>query len=83
MVGYTLAAVGVLSIIVQGGLIGRIIRAIGERRSAAGAGEQLRVDERPAIGAATADRNERIAALAVGGDPFRDGLRERPQHRLP
>jgi DHA1 family tetracycline resistance protein-like MFS transporter len=33
MVGYTLAAVGVLSIIVQGGLIGRIIRAIGERRT--------------------------------------------------
>jgi len=33
MVGYTLAAVGILSIIIQGGLIGRIIRAIGERRT--------------------------------------------------
>lgn len=33
MVGYTLAAVGILSIIVQGGLIGRIIAAIGERRT--------------------------------------------------
>jgi DHA1 family tetracycline resistance protein-like MFS transporter len=33
MVGYTLAAVGVLSIIVQGGLIGRIIKAIGERQT--------------------------------------------------
>jgi DHA1 family tetracycline resistance protein-like MFS transporter len=33
MVGYTLAGVGVLSAIVQGGLIGRIIRAIGERRT--------------------------------------------------
>ncbi len=32
-VGYTLAAVGVLSAIVQGGLIGRIIRAYGERRT--------------------------------------------------
>ena len=31
MVGYTLAGVGILSAIVQGGLIGRIIRAIGER----------------------------------------------------
>ena len=33
MVGYTLAGVGVLSAIIQGGLIGRIIRAIGERRT--------------------------------------------------
>lgn len=33
MVGYTLAGVGILSIIVQGGLIGRIIAAIGERRT--------------------------------------------------
>jgi DHA1 family tetracycline resistance protein-like MFS transporter len=33
MVGYTLAAVGIGSIIVQGGLIGRIIQAIGERRT--------------------------------------------------
>ena len=33
MVGYTLAAVGIGSIIVQGGLIGRIIKAIGERRT--------------------------------------------------
>ena len=31
MVGYTLAGVGILSAIVQGGLISRIIRAIGER----------------------------------------------------
>jgi DHA1 family tetracycline resistance protein-like MFS transporter len=33
MVGYTLAAVGIGSIIVQGGLIGRLIAAIGERRT--------------------------------------------------
>jgi MFS transporter, DHA1 family, tetracycline resistance protein len=33
MVGYTLAAVGVASIIVQGGLVGRIVKAIGERRA--------------------------------------------------
>ena len=33
MVGYTLAGVGILSAIVQGGLIGRIIGAIGERRT--------------------------------------------------
>lgn len=33
MVGYTLAGVGILSAIVQGGLISRIIRAIGERRT--------------------------------------------------
>jgi DHA1 family tetracycline resistance protein-like MFS transporter len=33
MVGYTLAGVGILSAIVQGGLIGRIIRAIGERNA--------------------------------------------------
>jgi MFS transporter, DHA1 family, tetracycline resistance protein len=33
MVGYTLAAVGVASIIVQGGLVGRIVQAIGERRA--------------------------------------------------
>jgi MFS transporter, DHA1 family, tetracycline resistance protein len=33
MVGYTLAAVGVASIIVQGGLVGRIVAAIGERRA--------------------------------------------------
>ena len=32
-VGLTLAAVGVLSMIVQGGLVGRIIRALGERRT--------------------------------------------------
>ena len=32
-VGYTLAGVGVLSAIVQGGLISRIIRAVGERRT--------------------------------------------------
>ena len=34
MVGYTLAAVGVASIIVQGGLVGRIVKAIGEARAA-------------------------------------------------
>ncbi len=33
MVGYTLAGVGILSAIVQGGLISRIIRAIGERNA--------------------------------------------------
>ena len=33
MVGYTLALVGILSAIVQGGLIGRIIKAFGERRT--------------------------------------------------
>jgi MFS transporter, DHA1 family, tetracycline resistance protein len=33
MVGYTLAAVGVASIIVQAGLVGRIVQAIGERRA--------------------------------------------------
>ena len=33
MVGYTLAGVGVLSIIVQGGLIKRFIKAFGERRT--------------------------------------------------
>jgi MFS transporter, DHA1 family, tetracycline resistance protein len=33
MVGYTLAAVGVASIIVQAGLVGRIVKAIGERRA--------------------------------------------------
>ena len=33
MVGYTLAAVGVLSIIVQGGLIGRFIKRFGERKT--------------------------------------------------
>lgn len=32
MVGYTLAAVGLLSAIVQGGLIGKIKQAVGERR---------------------------------------------------
>lgn len=33
MVGYTLLIVGVLTIIVQGGLIGRIVKALGERRA--------------------------------------------------
>jgi DHA1 family tetracycline resistance protein-like MFS transporter len=33
MVGYTLAGVGVLSIIVQGGLIKRFVKAFGERRT--------------------------------------------------
>ena len=33
MVGYTLAIVGVLSAIIQGGLIGRAIKAWGERRT--------------------------------------------------
>ncbi|MFT3807933.1 TCR/Tet family MFS transporter [Arenimonas sp.] len=33
MVGYTLLLVGVLTIIVQGGLIGRIVKALGERRA--------------------------------------------------
>ncbi len=33
MVGYTLGMVGILSAIVQGGLIGRIIKAIGERQT--------------------------------------------------
>ena len=33
MVGYTLLIVGVLTIIVQGGLIGRIVKALGERHA--------------------------------------------------
>jgi DHA1 family tetracycline resistance protein-like MFS transporter len=33
MVGWTLLIVGVLTIIVQGGLIGRIVKALGERRA--------------------------------------------------
>ena len=33
MVGITLAAVGVASIIVQGGLVGRVVKAVGERRA--------------------------------------------------
>jgi DHA1 family tetracycline resistance protein-like MFS transporter len=33
MVGWTLLIVGVLSIVVQGGLIGRIVKAVGERRA--------------------------------------------------
>ena len=33
MVGWTLLIVGVLSIVVQGGLVGRIVKALGERRA--------------------------------------------------
>jgi MFS transporter, DHA1 family, tetracycline resistance protein len=33
MVGWTLLIVGVLSVVVQGGLVGRIVKALGERRA--------------------------------------------------
>ena len=81
MVGWTLLIVGVLSVIVQGALISRIVKAIGERRAlllGLACGTLGLAQQTPRVSIGDAERGDRTVKRALSSD----GAKQRDHPRI-